>query len=202
MRIFGVRMGAVYVFAAVAMFFASVVVATPVYQSVANNLSNPTYGSGIAEIGNAGVPDYGKVGVAYHYWQDQTTNYWYYTYQIINNTTSSYAGGSKDIPPVDYDYHFGWDVDDDPDTYKTIHKFGINFYNSFDGVFWHGPDDLYILGDAGSTAGGGQWGHTENPLFNADVDWTVSLGQGDPPATIAPTRWEWIGGSDKYWQIH
>ncbi len=172
--------------------------ATPVYQLVQDHTSDPSYGTGLAVVDSAN-PDLGTVAVEYHYWQSGT--YWYYSYRIINNTIDSW-GGNESNPPEDY--HFGWNINDDVGTYYTINKFDIKLHVWNDGIFWHGPDDLYFTGSAGSTTGGDPWGYSDNPLFNSSVDYTVSLGSGTP-LPIAPTRWEWVRGRGQnpdYWDIY
>ncbi len=157
---------------------------------MADNIGNPTYGTGFVEIDNPGSQEYGKVGIEYHYWRDDNA-YWHYSYQLLND----YHGTADNSD----DYHFSWDQGGgDPDVYDLVNKFSLNLKSSFDGMFWHGPDDLYLLDtSAGSSAGGDPWGSSAD-LFNAGVDWTVSLG-GGTPLQIEPARYLWkkVGGT---WQ--
>lgn len=134
--------------------------------------------------------EYGKARIQYSYWRDEPSQYWYYAYQIFNN---EFFGTPANL---DDDYHFGWLklTTSDPNVYDTINKFSVNLDPDNDGK---GPSDLVILDtQAGSSAGGGPWGHSPDPN-NRGVDWTVSLGSGTP-LTIAPTRHEYKRVSGKW----
>lgn len=157
----------------------SAMAVAPTYQAKPGNAT-----TGFVEVydTNKGV-EYGKARIQYSYWQDQTTTYWHYAYEIFNNEFFNTPTNFND------DYHFGWlkptnpTATITPSSWDTINKFSIELDPTFTG---YGPSDLAILDtQAGSSAGGGAWGHSPDP-GNTGVDWTVSLGSGTP-LPIAPT---------------
>ncbi len=144
---------------------------------------NPTYGWGIAEITDPAYANYGAAGIEYHYWQDQTYDYWYYSYRIINNGTDETDA-----------YHFGWDsVNNNSKNgikiYDVIDEFAIilDFYQD-GGGYWHGPDDLYVTSNATSTAGGDPWGHQSWSQYNHEMEWSTTRSSGSALG-IMPSRW-------------
>jgi len=165
------------------------------YQDVENNNGaygeadyNPDYGWGVAEISSPSYPDYGDIGIEYHYWKDQTYGYWYYSYKILNDGT-----GPGDA------YHFGWDIDNDSKNgnkiFDEVDEFAImlDFYQDGSG-YWHGPDDLYVTGDGTSTAGGDPWGHQTWSQYNHEMEWSTTRSSGTAYG-LEPSRWYQQGQS-------
>ena len=186
--------------------------ATIAYQAIPDGLAYVSTG---AIYDSTPTPDYGSgeywgtAEVRCWYWQDDdpgssSYNYWFYTYQIINNEHTSGGTGNNgdDAPPEGH--HFGWyfnptlgaDGAEFGSDYLGIYLFSVTGFDTLAGN-GYGPADLEITGGAGSSGGGGPWDDFRDDGVSGftGLDWERKAGDN----LIDPTTWEWVGGGTKQW---
>lgn len=156
--------------------FVPSVIAAPVYQTVASQTANPTYQHGLAVIDIPSAPQYGTVGIEWHYWKD-SENYWHYSYRILNN-------GDKNTPS---NYHFGWNISTDPSTAVGIDGLTIDLDPDNN---TQGPSNLYRTDTTGGSSATGTGWADSTGSSNKDFTW----GQRSDTKKINPTTWKWKNG--------
>jgi len=168
------------------------------YISLAVGQTKSDYNTGYAEVfksdDGCGL-EYGKAKIEWHYWYDDTSEYYYYTYRVYNNE----VGTPED--PSD-DYHFGHILGD-----KSQGKLSYDPINSFDVQF--GIDIEYGDGSAivatSTNAGGYTADSTGGDPWDENVDWTYIIAEdkwiatgidwsatrgGPGTQTITPMLWD------------
>jgi hypothetical protein len=153
----------------------------PGYLPVQSSYSD--YHSGYQEVYNSVQgSNYGKAKIEWSYWNDSSSDYWYYAYKICDNE----SGAANDRTD---DYHFGHVYNSG--TASPITSFDLEFGTQIAKV----SDQLLVSSTmAGSSAGGAAWDAITKGTDSAitGVQWST-LGPG-----IQPTQWYWQRVSGKF----